>query len=157
MESHVIKHHTSKEDAQKLKTYDCDKCQKKFMGKQLFTEHLYSGEKCNKWVKTKESLDEHIAKYHEHTSQLLDCPYQGCDQKCGNKQALKKHIDWHKDIERKEKERAKFLREQKRHKQQLERAAKKRQIKKTTKSSPAKVIPGSMQTPDFPPYNDRKT
>ena len=33
MESHVIKHHTSKEDAQKLKTYDCDKCQKKIYDK----------------------------------------------------------------------------------------------------------------------------
>ena len=53
----------------------------------------------NKWVKTKESLVEHIATYHEHTSQLLDCLYQGCDQKCGNKQAFKRHIDWHKDIE----------------------------------------------------------
>ena len=46
MESHVIKHHTSKEDAQKLKTYDCDKCQKRFMTKQLVTKHLYSG-RCN--------------------------------------------------------------------------------------------------------------
>ena len=137
------------------------------MTKQLLQKHLYSG-KCNmeknfqcdicqKWVKTKESLDKHTSTYHDDTSALLDCPYEHCDQKCVNKQSLKRHVEWHKDMEKKEKERAKFLEEQKRHKQTLERAARKREIKKATKSSPAKVVPGTMQTPDFPPYNDRKS
>ena len=118
------------------------------MTKQLLQKHLYSV-KCNleknfqcdickKWVKTKESLDDHTSKYHDDTSVLLDFPYEQCDQKCGTKQSLKRHVEWHKDVEKKEKERTKFLEEQKRHKQSLERAAKKRQIKKATKSSPAK-------------------
>ena len=68
---------------------------------------------CKKWVKTKDSLDQHMSKYHYDPSVLLDCPYQNCDQKCGNKQSLKRHIDWHKDIQKKEKERQKFLEEQK--------------------------------------------
>ena len=60
-------------------------------------------------------------------------------------------------LKKKEKERQKFLEEQKRHKQELERAAKKRQISKATNSSPAKVVLGSMLTPDFPEYKDRKS
>ena len=72
--------------------------------------------------------------------------------KSGNKQSLKRHIDWHKDVDKKE--RAKFLEEQRRHKQSLETAAK--IDKKATKSSPAKVVPGTFPTPNFPPYNDRK-
>ena len=165
--SHVIRKHTTKEEVKKLPTFNCDTCQKSFVTKQLLQKHLYSG-KCNldkkfqrdickKWVTTKDSLDQNMSKYHYDPSVLLDCPYQNCDQKCGNKQSLKRHIDWHKDIEKKEKERQKFLEEQKRHKQELERAAKKRQISKATKSSPAKVVPGSMLTTDFPEYKDRKS
>ena len=56
---------------------------------------------CKKWVKTKDSLDQHMSKYHYDPSVLLACPYQNYDQKCGNKQSLKRHIDWHKDIEKK--------------------------------------------------------
>ena len=161
---HVIAKHTSKEEAKKLPTFDCDRCNKSFVTKQLLQKHLYSG-KCNleknfqcdickKWVKTKQSFDEHTSKYHEDTSVLLDCPYKQCNQKCGNKQSLKRHIEWHKDVERKEKERAKFLEEQKRH--NLWKELQKRQIKKATTSSPAKVVPGIFPTPDFPPYKDRK-
>ena len=111
MDSHVIAHHTSKEEAKKLPTFDCDTCKKGFMTKQLLQKHLYSGkckmeknfqcEICLKWVKTKESLDEHTSKYHDDTSALFDCPYEQCDQKCGNKQSLKRHIEWYKDIEKK--------------------------------------------------------
>ena len=78
--SHVIAKHISKEEAEKLPTFDCDKS---FVTKQLLQKHLYSG-KCNlekifqcdickNWVKSKESLDEHISKYHEDASVLLDC------------------------------------------------------------------------------------
>ena len=153
-----------KRKLKKLPTFNCDTCQKSFVTKQLLQKHLYSG-KCNldknfqcdictKWVKTKYSLDQHMSKYHYDPSVLLDCPYQNCNRKCGNNPS--------KDILTgtrilKKKERQKILEEQKRHKQELERAAKKRQISKATKSSPAKVVPGSMLTPDFPEYKDRKS
>ena len=69
---------------------------------------------------------------------------------------LKKHINCHKDIEKKEKEREELLKRQKQHNKELKRLAKKRSSQRVSKSSPAKVIPGEILCPDIPPFKKGK-
>ena len=45
MQSHVIREHISKEDAEQLEKFSCSTCKKEFVATQLLQKHLYSG-KC---------------------------------------------------------------------------------------------------------------
>ena len=118
MTSHKIREHTSKEDSQELEKFKCSFCSKEFVTKQLLKKHLYSANcavveknyectdcKPSKWIKSAESLEKHRKQYHTGEIPLLKCTYQNYDQTCVNAGSLKKHIEWHKDIERKKKER----------------------------------------------------
>ena len=77
------------------KNYECTEC------------------KPSKWVKSAESLEKHRKQYDTGEIPLLKCPYENCDQTCMNAGSLKKHINWHKVIEKKEKEGEELLKRQK--------------------------------------------
>ena len=139
--SHKIKEHTSKEEAEKLEKFTCNICQKQFVTKQLLQKHLYSGTcsvvqrtfectecKPSKWLKSKKSLEKHTKQHHTGELPVLKCPYQNCQQTCVNSSSLKKHIAWHKDIEKKEKEREEYLKRQKQHYEDLKKLSKKKRF-----------------------------
>ena len=169
MTSHRINEHTSKEEADKMEKFIYNICQKSFITKQLLQKHLYSGNcavgeknyectdcKPSKWVKTPESLERHRKQYHIGEIPLLKCPYENCGQNCVNSNSLRKHIEWHKDIEKKEKERAEFLKRQKQHNEELKRLAKKGSTERVSKSSPSKIKPGEVLSQDIPPFKKGK-
>ena len=103
-------------------------------------------------MKTAESLEKHRKQYHTGEIPLLKCPFEKCGQTGVNSSSLKKHIAWHKDTEKKEKEREEFLKRQKQHNEELKRLAKKRSTERVSKSSPAKIKPGEVLSPDIPPF-----
>ena len=99
-------------------------------------------------------MDKHRKQYHTGEIPLLKkCPDENCDQTCVNAGSLKKHIEWHKDIEKKKRKRKgrTFKKRQKQYNEELKRLAKKRSSQRVSKSSPAKVIPGEILSPDIPP------
>ena len=79
------------------KNYECTEC------------------KPSKWIKSAEFLEKHRKQYHTGKIPLLKCTDENCDQTCVNAGSLKKHIECHKVIEKKEKERQEFLKRQKQH------------------------------------------
>ena len=70
---------------------------------------IYECTECkpSKWVTSAESLEKHRKQYHTGEIPLLKCPHENCDQTCVNAGSLKKHIDWHMDIEKKKKKKGK--------------------------------------------------
>ena len=126
MTSHKIREHTSKEDSQQLEKFKCSICSKEFVTKQLLQKHLYSANcgvveknyectvcKPSKWIKSAESLEKHRKQYHTGEIPLLKCTYKNCDQTCVDSGSLKKHIEWHKDIEKKRKRKARIFKKTK--------------------------------------------
>ena len=77
------------------KNYECTEC------------------KPSKWVKSAEFLEKHRKQYHTGEIPLLKCAYANCDQTCGNAGSLKKHINWHKYIEKKRKRRGRTFKKTK--------------------------------------------
>ena len=121
MTSHKIRKHTSKEDSQQLEKFKCSICSKEVVTKRLLQKHLYSVN-----CAVVEKIYECTVNHQNGSNQqnlwknigsniilvkfpLLKCTYQNCDQTCVNAGSLKKHIEWHKDIERKEKGMQEFL------------------------------------------------
>ena len=87
--------------------------------------------KPSKWLKSKESLEKHTKQHHTGEIPVLQCAHQNCLQTCVNSNSLKKHIAWHKDIDKKkEKEREEYLKKQKQQYEDLKRLAKKRSSQK---------------------------
>ena len=78
-------------------------------------------------MKSAESLEKHRKQYHTGEIPLLKCPYENCDQTSVNADSLKKHIDWHKDIEKKKKKKGKnFFKRQKQHNEELKKTCQKK-------------------------------
>ena len=108
----VKRKHETKDEQELSKTYVCPNCEKGFYTKYLLQKH-FNSDTCNisekyfecnkcspsKWFKTNNGLTTHIKKYHTHEIDLFKC--KSCDKLIGSKGAMKRHIQWHWDVEEK--------------------------------------------------------
>ena len=103
--SHMISTHDHQQDTE----FRCPKCDKNFTGKYLLDKHIKNTDCtttmknvqcdiCNppKPFKYKESLEQHVKKYHTLEIPLIPCEI--CDKQLGSAGSMKKHMVWHRNI-----------------------------------------------------------
>ena len=144
--SHMKRKRETKEQQELSKTHVCPNCEKGFYINALLQKHLNSDtcnisekkfecDKCtpSKWFKTDKGLITHIKKYHSHEIALFKC--KSCEKLIGSKGAMKRHKQWHWDVEEKRRKRDAKIQREKEKLEELE-----RQKERALKSSPAKII-----------------
>ena len=174
-QAHEKRKHSTKQEQELSKTFLCPNCEKGFYTRSLLQKHLnndtcniteknFECDKCNpsKWFKANSGLLIHIQKYHTHEIELFQCSQ--CERLMGSKGAMKKHKQWHWDVEEKRKKRDKEIEEQKKKLEELEREKERKNLKrkrkgrpKVLKSSPAKIImtgdwPSTSKSAQTPPH-----
>ena len=132
--------HETKEEQELPKTHVCSNCEKGLYTKALLQKHLNSDtcnvsekkfecDKCSpsKWFQTDKGLITHIKKYHTHEIALFKC--KSCEKLIGSKGAMKRHKQWHWDVEEKRRKRDAKLQREKEKLKELERQRERENLK----------------------------